>query len=54
MSFARCDIDPQGRRVGENSISPRNLDALEVEVREGGEVWIKSETYRDGVAEKIL
>ena len=47
-------FDPQGRRVGENSISPRNLDALEVEVREGGEVWIKYETYRDGVAEKIV
>jgi nitrite reductase/ring-hydroxylating ferredoxin subunit len=49
---ARFDV--QGRRLGENSVSPRDLDALEVEVRDGGEVWVKYETFRDGVSEKIV
>ena len=47
-------FDLQGRRLADNSISPRDLDALEVEVRDGGEVWVKYETFRDGVAEKIV
>lgn len=47
-------FDLQGRRLGENSISPRNLDSLEVEVRDGGEVWVKYETFRDGIAERIV
>ncbi|HTD68104.1 MAG TPA: Rieske (2Fe-2S) protein [Candidatus Limnocylindria bacterium] len=35
------------------SPSPRGLDELEVEVRKGGEVWVKFQNYRAGVAEKI-
>ncbi len=46
-------FDIEGRRLDEKSISPRDLDALEVEVR-GGEVWVKFEKFRDGVAAKIV
>lgn len=35
------------------SPSPRGLDELEVEVREGGEVWVKFQNYRAGVTDKI-
>ena len=35
------------------SPAPRGLDELETEVREGGEVWVKFQNYRAGVAEKI-
>ncbi len=46
-------FDAQGRRVGASSISPRDLDTLHVEVRDGGEVWVKYETFRDGIPEKV-
>jgi Rieske Fe-S protein len=35
------------------SPSPRPMDALEVEVREGGEVWVKFQNFLRGVHEKI-
>lgn len=36
-----------------NSPSPRGLDELDVEVRAGGEVWVKFQNYRAGVTGKI-
>lgn len=40
--------------IGEpTSPSPRPMDTLEVEVREGGEVWVKFQNFRRGVHEKI-
>ncbi len=35
------------------SPSPRGLDELEVELRNGSEVWVKFQNYRAGVVEKI-
>lgn len=36
-----------------NSPSPRAMDALEVEIRDGGEVWVKFQNFLRGVQEKI-
>lgn len=36
----------------ENEIPPRDLDSLDVEVRNGQEVWVKFENFRVGVHEK--
>ncbi len=47
-------FDLQGRRLDEKGISPRDLDTLEVEVRDGTEVWVKFEKFQDGTAEKIV
>lgn len=38
----------------QSSPSPRPLDALEVQVREDGAIWVKFENYRAGVHEKIV
>ncbi len=35
------------------SPSPRGLDALEVEIRAGGEVWVRFQNFRAGAREKI-
>ena len=37
-----------------NDIPPRDLDSLEVQVRDGGEVWVKFENFRVGVHEKTV
>ena len=47
-------FDPQGLRLDEKSISPRDLDSLEVEIRDGTEVWVKFEKFQDGSAQKIV
>jgi menaquinol-cytochrome c reductase iron-sulfur subunit len=47
-------FDLQGRRLDEKSISPRDLDSLEVEIRDGREVWVKFEKFQDGTAQKIV
>ena len=47
-------FDLAGRRLDAHSISPRDMDALEVEIRDGGEVWVKFEKFQDGVAAKIV
>ena len=38
-------FDPQGSRLDEKSISPRDLDKLDVEIRDGTEVWVKFERF---------
>ena len=35
------------------SPSPRGMDSLEVEIREGNEVWVKFQNFQTGHAEKI-
>jgi Rieske Fe-S protein len=35
------------------SPSRRGLDALRVEIREGGEVWVYFENFKTGIAEKV-
>jgi menaquinol-cytochrome c reductase iron-sulfur subunit len=39
--------------AGARSPSPRALDALDVEVRAGGEVWVKFQNFEAGKAAKI-
>jgi len=48
-----ANFDHQGRRLGANSVSPRDLDTLEVQIR-GGEVWVKFEKFQDGTPSKIV
>jgi nitrite reductase/ring-hydroxylating ferredoxin subunit len=43
----------QGRCLQDPSVSPRNMDTLETEIRDG-EVWVKFEKFQDGVAQKIV
>ncbi len=44
-----------GRRVGPDCPSPRDLDSLEVDATRlaAGEVWVRFQNYRAGKAEKI-
>jgi menaquinol-cytochrome c reductase iron-sulfur subunit len=47
-------FDSEGHRIGKNNVSPRDLDALDVEVRNGSEVWVKFEKFQDGTPQKIV
>src|ERR1051326_6078110 len=42
-----------GRIADAKSPSPRGLDELEAEVRNGGEIWVKFQNFRAGEKEKI-
>jgi nitrite reductase/ring-hydroxylating ferredoxin subunit len=46
-------FDAQGRSLDVNSASPRDMDVLETEVRDG-EVWVKFEKFQDGTPSKIV
>jgi Rieske Fe-S protein len=48
---ARFDLG--GKRLDAASRSPRDLDTLEVEIRNAGEVWVKFQSFRNGVPQKI-
>ena len=41
-----------GKINSPGSPAPRGLDELEVQIREGGEVWVKFQNFRAGTAEK--
>jgi nitrite reductase/ring-hydroxylating ferredoxin subunit len=47
-------FDANGRRLADKNVSPRDLDSLEVEIRGGGEVWVKFEKFQDGIPQKIV
>jgi menaquinol-cytochrome c reductase iron-sulfur subunit len=49
----KSSFDLEGRIVGRGSPSPRDLDTLEVEVREGNEVWVRFQNFRTGRADKV-
>lgn len=54
--FCPChaaSFDLDGRRTDPSSFSPRDMDTLEVEIRNGKDVWVKYETFRLGTAQKI-
>lgn len=36
-----------------SGVSPRAMDSLEVDIREGGEVWVKFQNFRAGHSEKL-
>jgi Rieske Fe-S protein len=44
---------PDGTINDPNSPSLRAMDALEVEIRAGGEVWVKFQNFQAGKAEKV-
>ena len=43
-----------GKRTDPTSPSPRNMDTLEVEIRNKNEVWVKFENFRMGIAAKVV
>ncbi|MFH1920613.1 MAG: Rieske (2Fe-2S) protein [Planctomycetota bacterium] len=53
--FCPCheaSFDPTGKRLDETSPSPRDLDTVQAEVRDG-EVWVRFQNFRAGIAEKV-
>lgn len=42
-----------GKIADPKSPSPRGLDELQVEIRNGDEIWVKFQNFRAGVSEKI-
>lgn len=54
--FCPChnsSFGPDGRVLDPKSPSPRGLDELAVEIRNGSEVWVTFQNFRAGVHEKI-
>ena len=43
-----------GQRTDATSPSPRNMDTLDVEIRNSNEVWVKFENFRMGIAAKVV
>ena len=51
----KASFDLGGERLDKVSPSPRDLDKLdEVEIREGGEIWVKFRNFRCGIPEKVV
>jgi menaquinol-cytochrome c reductase iron-sulfur subunit len=42
-----------GKRLDATSPCPRGMDALEVEIRPGGEVWVNFQKFRTGIPQKL-
>jgi menaquinol-cytochrome c reductase iron-sulfur subunit len=54
--FCPChaaSFDLAGNRTDATSPSPRNMDALDVEIRNKTEIWIKFQTFGVGTAKKV-
>jgi menaquinol-cytochrome c reductase iron-sulfur subunit len=54
--FCPCHIanfDLTGKRLDATSPSPRDMDSLEVDVRNKNEVWVKFQTFGLGIADKV-
>ena len=43
-----------GKRIGPQNPSPRDMDRLEVEIREEEEVWVRFERFKSGISQKQL
>lgn len=43
----------QGERTSTDSKSPRDMDTLEVEIRDKGEVWVKFQDFKQGTSKKV-
>ena len=53
--FCPChgaSFDLAGTRTDQTSQSPRDMDALDVEIRNAGEVWVKFQSFATGTARK--
>ena len=46
-------FDLQGKRTNPDSKSPRDMDTLEVEIRNEREVWVKFQDFKQGTSKKI-
>ncbi|MBN2292961.1 MAG: Rieske 2Fe-2S domain-containing protein [Pirellulales bacterium] len=46
-------FDLAGKRTDEQSQSPRDMDTLEVDVRNGNEIWVKFQNFRTGSTAKV-
>lgn len=44
----------EGKRTDATSPSPRDMDSLEVEIRNKNEVWVKYESFCLGIAAKVV
>jgi menaquinol-cytochrome c reductase iron-sulfur subunit len=54
--FCPChaaSFDIEGKRLDATSPSPRDMDTLEVEIRDKNQVWVKFQTFCVGTAKKI-
>ena len=54
--FCPChaaSFDAAGKRMDQTSPSPRDMDALEVEIRNKNEVWVKFQSFGVGTAAKV-
>jgi len=54
--FCPChaaNFDLEGKRTDPTSPSPRDMDTLEVEIRNKNEVWVKFQTFGLGTAKKV-
>ena len=47
-----ASFDLDGTRSDAASPSPRDMDSLEVEIRNGNEVWVKFQTFASGTSKK--
>ena len=54
--FCPChaaSFDIAGKRTDATSPSPRNMDTLEVDIRDKNQVWVKFQTFCVGTAKKV-
>ena len=54
--FCPChaaNFDLAGKRTDPTSPSPRDMDTLDVEIRNTNEVWVKFQTFGVGTAKKV-
>jgi menaquinol-cytochrome c reductase iron-sulfur subunit len=49
-----ASFDLDGKRLQEDSPSARDLDELDVDIRNGDEVFVKLENFHTGIPEKIV
>ncbi len=55
--FCPCHVasfDLDGKRTDANSPSPRDMDTLDVEIRNDSEIWVRFVNYRTGIPEKVV
>lgn len=48
-----ANFNLNGKRIDANSFSPRDMDTLEVEIRDNNEVWVKYQNFLAGTARKV-
>ena len=49
----RAAFDLDGRRLAATSPSPRDMDQLDVEIRDGDQVWVHFQTFLLGTSDKV-